>query len=276
MNPSDSAGALTDGAQSQTDASALGEDLAALNAQLERSNKELEAFCYSLSHDLRAPFRQILSFAEMLQKRSGESLDLVSQRYLRTICDAARQAGILIEGLLAFSLMGRITMQLEVVNLNEMVEAVRRELMEAEPAERIVNWQIRALPAVRADPILIRQVLRNLLSNALKYTRKNPEARIEIGEMSGMKEHVFYVLDNGVGFDMAGVGKLFGVFQRLHSTVEFEGTGIGLANVRRMIERHGGRVWAKGAPNAGATFFFTLPPEPLIQSAQEQQSAQAR
>jgi chemotaxis family two-component system sensor kinase Cph1 len=262
MSPSESAQAPTEGARPQPEVPPPLEDLAALNAQLARSNKDLESFCYSLSHDLRAPFRQVLSFAEMLQKRTGQSLDPVSERYVKTICDAARQAGILIDSLLAFSLVGRITMRFEMVDLNEMAEEVKREVTESEAAERRVQWEIAPLPLVHADPIMIRQVLRNLFSNALKYTRKRTDARIEVGVTPAGRENVFYVRDNGVGFDMAFADKLFGVFQRLHSTIDFEGTGVGLANVRRIVERHGGKVWAQGTPDSGATFFFSLPAEP--------------
>ncbi|MDY7226107.1 PAS domain-containing sensor histidine kinase [Hyalangium rubrum] len=227
-------------------------------AELVESNKELESFSYSVSHDLRAPLRHIIGFAELLEKRSGSSLDATSQRYMKTITEAARQGGKLVDDLLAFSRMGRAELKKGRVSLSELVVEVRRELG-PEAEGRKIDWRVGALPEVQADPALLRLALKNLLSNALKYTRPRPEVVIEIGAREEAGEAHVWVRDNGVGFEMQYVNKLFGVFQRLHTAEEFEGTGIGLANVRRIISRHGGRTWAEGQLGQGATFHFTLP-----------------
>lgn len=234
------------------------EELASLNEELQRSNKELEAFSYSVSHDLRAPFRHIVGYAELLRTKKAASLDEQANRYIGTIIASAISAGTLVDNLLSFSQMGRATLNLLTVDMNMLVDEVRRSLA-AEAGDRLISWRVDELGSVRADPMMMRLVVENLLSNAVKYTRKRDEAAIEIGCRPDGNEIVYFVRDNGTGFDMAYVDKLFGVFQRLHRVEEFEGTGIGLANVRRIMERHGGRAWAEGVVDAGATFFFALP-----------------
>ncbi len=234
------------------------EEMAELTAELKRSNQELEAFSYSVSHDLRAPFRHIVGYAELLKERQGQHLSDEGNRYLRTIIDSAQYAGMLVDNLLNFSRIARTAMTKMRVNLDDMVREVQSELG-SEARGRSVEWKTSNLPEVVADPVLLRLAVRNLFSNALKYTRIRENALIEVGSEPNGQEYVFHVRDNGVGFDMRFVGKLFGVFQRLHRLEEFEGTGIGLANVRRIIERHGGRTWAEGELGKGATFYFSLP-----------------
>jgi PAS domain S-box-containing protein len=228
-------------------------------AQLEASNKELEAFCYSVSHDLRAPVRHLSGFAKLLQKSSAGVLDEKGLRYLRNIEESAGLMGKLVDDLLAFSRMGRVEMATARVDLAQVVNEVRQELL-PDYEDRNVAWAVGDLPATRGDASMLRQVFVNLLSNALKYTRPCEEAKIEIGsyvEANGTV--VCFVRDNGVGFDMQYADKLFGVFQRLHRAEEFEGSGIGLASVQRVVARHGGRVWAEGVVDGGATFYFSLP-----------------
>jgi light-regulated signal transduction histidine kinase (bacteriophytochrome) len=234
------------------------EELAELSSELQRSNKELEAFSYSVSHDLRAPFRHIVGYSELLKKQEADHLSERGRRYVDTIIESAYTAGTLVDNLLSFSQMGRTSLKPRRVDMRQLVDEVRQRLA-MDVGERRIVWQIGDLPAAVADPVMIRLVFENLLSNAVKYTRPRDNARIEIGAARGDGETVFFVRDNGVGFDMAYVGKLFGVFQRLHRMEEFEGTGIGLANVRRIVERHGGRTWAEGALDRGATFYFSLP-----------------
>jgi PAS domain S-box-containing protein len=230
----------------------------AANERLRAANAELEAFSYSVSHDLRAPLRHIDGFADLLLKHSGPSLDDKGRRYIKTISDSAKRMGALIDDLLVFSRMGRAEMQQRKVDLSALADEIIKEL-QVETKGRNVDWRRQGLPVVIGDPTLLRQVLVNLFSNAVKYTRPRDPAVIEIGFESSPSEYTIYVRDNGVGFDMAYVKKLFGVFQRLHRGDEFEGTGIGLANVQRIVRRHGGRAWAEGEVDEGATFYFTLP-----------------
>ncbi|WP_210492606.1 ATP-binding protein [Microvirga antarctica] len=234
------------------------EELAALSDELTRSNKELEAFSYSVSHDLRAPFRHIVGYSELLKKQEGASLSERGRRYVDTIIESAFTAGTLVDHLLSFSQMGRTALNPRRVPTRELVEEVRERLL-LEIGDRAIVWTIGDLPVVQADAMMIRLVVENLLSNAVKYTRRRDVAQIAVGCERQDDEWVFFVRDNGVGFDMQYVGKLFGVFQRLHRMEDFEGTGIGLANVRRIVERHGGRTWAEGAIDQGATVFFSLP-----------------
>lgn len=250
---------LTDRQRAEDEKARLLAEVASRNALLEAANKELEAFSYSVSHDLRAPLRHIDGFAGLLQRTATAKLDEKEQRYLTLITDSAKRMGRLIDDLLDFSRMGRAEMRREAVDMNAIVQSVLSEL-EPDLQGRIIEWRIDALPVVQGDPTLLRQVWTNLLSNSVKYSRPRAHAIIEVGcAPAESAEHRFFVRDNGVGFEMKYADHLFGVFQRLHRPEDFEGTGIGLANVRRMVARHGGRTWAEGQPDAGATVWFTLP-----------------
>jgi len=241
-------------------------------AELAAANQELEAFSYSVSHDLRAPLRHIDGFAGLLAKHLEPSLDETGRRYLTTISGAAKQMGVLIDDLLAFSRIGRAELRRIRVDLAGLVPEVLG-ILEPETAGRDIAWEIGDLPEVQGDPRLLWLVLQNLIGNALKYTRTRPEARIEIGARREGTETVCSIRDNGVGFDMRYAERLFGVFQRLHLSAEFEGTGIGLATVRRIVHRHGGRVWAEGEVDRGACFSFALPDRGVAPAAEPRQSA---
>ena len=226
-------------------------------AQLEVANKELEAFTYSISHDLRAPLRAMDGFSRILLDEHAPQLPSEVRRYLEIIGESGRQMGHLVDGLLAFSRLSRQALNKQAIATGDLVRQVLADLG-AEQEGRHIEIVMGELTPCQGDLVLLRQVWMNLLSNALKYTRKCEVARIQIGCQKQDGESVYFVRDNGVGFDMQYSGKLFGVFQRLHSDQEFEGTGVGLAMVQRIIHRHGGRVWAQASPGAGATFCFTL------------------
>lgn len=237
----------------------LNEALAVRSKDLEASNKELEAFAYSVSHDLRAPLRHMSGYAELLQKRVSSLMDEKSHRYMAMILESAKRMGNLIDDLLAFSRIGRAETQKTQVNLEQLVKEAVGEVKQ-EASGRDIVWKIGALPICYGDRSMLRLVLVNLLSNAVKFTRPRPKAEIEIGCALGDRGQVeVFVKDNGAGFDMKYASKLFGVFQRLHQTESFEGTGIGLATVQRIIYRHGGHVRAEGAVDHGATFYFSVP-----------------
>jgi Bacteriophytochrome (light-regulated signal transduction histidine kinase) len=227
-------------------------------AQLSAINKELEAFSYSVSHDLRAPLRHVSGYIDLLRRKIGPQLDEKGRHYIEMIIDSGEKMGRLIDDLLAFSRMGRTEMRCAAVPLGDILEDVLKDLR-GEMQGRKIAWEIDTLPKVYADASMLRLALTNLVSNAIKFTRRRSDARIRVGYTDGADgEVVVFVKDNGAGFDMKYVDKLFGVFQRLHPTEEFEGTGIGLANVRRIIHRHGGKTWAEGAVGEGATFYFTI------------------
>jgi signal transduction histidine kinase len=237
----------------------LNEDLRHNVDELTSVNQELEAFSYSVSHDLRAPLRHINGFVDLLQRRCAGALDDTGRRHLGTIAGAARQMGQLIDDLLSFSRMARADMMRTRVPLASLVREVRDALAD-EARGRDVAWRVNGLPEVMGDPAMLRVVVTNLLSNALKYSRTRSRTEIEVGWRRGDDgQALVWVRDNGVGFDMQYAGKLFGVFQRLHRAAEFEGTGIGLATVRRIVHRHGGRAWAEGALDVGATVYVSLP-----------------
>ena len=241
------------------------EERAELTEQLQRSNKELESFSYSVSHDLRAPFRHIVGYAELLQEREQEGLTGPSKHYLASIIDAALSAGRLVDDLLNFSHVGRTSLSKHRIDMAKLVEEVRRGL-EPETRDRDIQWKIGRLPPAHGDGSLLRQALMNLIGNAVKYTRGRAPAVIEIsGEVETEGPNVgfttYTIKDNGVGFDMAYAAKLFGVFQRLHRVEEFEGTGIGLALAKRIVDRHGGDIAAQGNLGRGASFRITLPPQ---------------
>jgi len=250
---------ITERTRRDAEVHSLNERLANRSAELEATNKELEAFAYSVSHDLRAPLRHMAGYGELLQKRSSSVLDAKSQRYVTMILEAAKRMGSLIDDLLSFSRIGRAETQKAVVNLEQLVKEVLSEIKQ-DVTGRDIAWKIGSLPTCYGDRSMLRIVLVNLVSNALKFTRPRQRAEIEIGSAAANgDEVVVFVKDNGAGFDMKYANKLFGVFQRLHSTEAFEGTGIGLATVQRVVHRHGGTVRAEGAVDQGATFYFSIP-----------------
>jgi light-regulated signal transduction histidine kinase (bacteriophytochrome) len=222
--------------------------------ELEAANRELEAFAYSVSHDLRAPLRAVDGFSRILLDEYGPQLPAEAQHYLQVARDNALHMGDLIDGLLSFSRLGRQPIRKQLVEPADLVRQAVEDLG-LEQAGRPVEIAVGYLPACEGDPLLLKQVFVNLLSNALKYCRTRERTRIEIATADSS---AYYVRDNGVGFDMRYADKLFGVFQRLHRSEEYEGTGVGLAIVQRIVHRHGGRVWAEGVVNQGATFYFTL------------------
>ena len=237
----------------------LNQELARQAAELEASNKELESFAYSVSHDLRAPLRHVVGYSELLQRQASSSLDDKSRRYMQTILESAKRMGNLIDDLLGFSRIGRAETKKASVNLEQLVREVVAELRQ-ETNGRDIDWKIGALPVCYGDRSMLKIVLVNLVSNAVKFTRLRSRAEIQIGCVDRKENQVeVFVRDNGAGFDMQYVNKLFGVFQRLHRSEEFEGTGIGLATAQRIIHRHGGQIRADGAVDQGATFYFSLP-----------------
>ena len=246
------------------------QEIAALNRQLEGKveqvsevNRELEAFSYSVSHDLRAPLRHVAGFSDKLGRHLGEGMDAKTRHYLEVIGGSARRMSQLIDDLLVYSRLGRGALRMQAVDMQSLVAEARAMLDTGEQGEGRadrVEWRIAPLPIVLADENMMRQVWSNLLGNAVKYSSQRERAVIDVEHRRQEDgSHLFSVRDNGAGFDMAYAGKLFGVFQRLHKASDFPGTGIGLASVRRVLGRHGGRIWAESAPDQGATFFFTLP-----------------
>jgi signal transduction histidine kinase len=237
----------------------LNQELARQAVELAASNKELESFAYSVSHDLRAPLRHVVGFSELLQKQASSSLDDKSRRYIQTILESSKRMGNLIDDLLGFSRIGRAESKKTAVNLDRLVKEVVAELAQ-ESHGRDIDWKIASLPVCHGDRSMLKVVLTNLVSNAVKFTRMRARAEIEIGYVDGKENQLeLFVKDNGAGFDMQYANKLFGVFQRLHRSEEFEGTGIGLATAQRIIHRHGGEMRAEGAVDKGATFYFSLP-----------------
>jgi light-regulated signal transduction histidine kinase (bacteriophytochrome) len=242
-----------------------------LNADLEQrvadrtealaaANKELEGFSYSVSHDLRAPLRAVIGFSKMLLEDHGEQLDAEARRKVDVIKEDAEHMGRLIDDLLAFSRLGRKTIQLTEVNMTELAQSVYDNLSRQTPDQH-AEFRLGKLPAASGDRALLGQVWTNLISNAMKFSSKRDGALIEVSAVSNEQEYIYFVRDNGAGFDPRYQAKLFGVFQRLHDASEFPGTGVGLALIQRIVVRHRGRVWAEGKPGEGATFYFTLPRE---------------
>lgn len=243
------------------------EEIKALNRHLERRldelnivNRELEAFSYSVSHDLRGPLSRIGGFAKALLDFHAGELNDEGRVYLQRIDNSARRMCDLVEDLLNFSRLTRVEMQFEEMDLSSLVSGIAGELASRDP-QRVADFSIASGIRVFCDPVLMRAAMMNLLENAWKFTRKHATARIEFGELNRAEGSVYFVRDDGAGFDMADTIRLFSPFQRLHKASEFEGTGIGLATVERIIRRHGGRIWAEGEIERGATFFFTLPRE---------------
>jgi PAS domain S-box-containing protein len=235
----------------------LNEGMQERTAALEASNKEMETFTYSVAHDLRAPLRQIDGFSKILLEDLAGKLDPEAKRCLDLVREKTEKMDRLVNDLLGLAGVGRQELHRQPTGLNSLVEQVVADLA-SDIAERQIQWRIASLPVVECDPGLMKQVLVNLISNAVKFTRKRAHAVIEIGVQEGKDEHVIFVRDNGVGFDMKYIGKLFGVFQRLHRAQDFEGTGVGLATVQRIIQKHGGRIWVEAEQDKGAVFYFTL------------------
>jgi PAS domain S-box-containing protein len=235
----------------------LNQDLERRSGELEAINKELDAFTYSVSHDLRAPLRHLDGFSKILLEEYGVQLPADAQHHLKRIREAASNMGLLVDGLLHLAHLGRTEPTLQLVGLNSIVEKVVRDLS-PETRQRKIEWQIGTLPSVECDATLLENVFVNLLSNAIKYTRPRQPARIEVNQVTKNGETAIVVRDNGVGFSMKHADKLFGVFQRLHRQEDFEGNGVGLATVQRIVHKHGGRVWADAEIDKGAAFFFTL------------------
>ena len=233
-------------------------NVARRTSELQAVNRELESFTYSVAHDLRAPLRHIQGFSDALIEECAQELTPASTRYLNRIVDSTRRMDELINDLLGLAHVGRQELHLQTANLNTLVRDVIRDLG-PETAGREIDWRAGELPVVDCDPGLIKQVFYNLLSNAVKYTRPRCPAIIEAGQRMEEDQYVIFIRDNGVGFNMKYAHKLFGVFERLHRREDFEGTGVGLATVQRIIHKHGGRIWAEAAVDEGATFFFTLP-----------------
>ncbi|HKS65971.1 MAG TPA: ATP-binding protein [Candidatus Acidoferrales bacterium] len=228
-------------------------------AELEAANKDLEAFSYSASHDLRAPLQQIQGFCDLLAENYAAQIDEKGRKYLRRIEQGVVRMSGIIDALLKLARAGRQQLSLRTTNLNDLVREVIEELAAGGPSRRI-EWRIQSLPPVKCDAALVKQVFSNLLSNAVKYTRDRDPAIIEVGGVMNGSAGPIFVRDNGAGFDMKEAGKLFTAFQRLHAHQQFEGNGIGLATVQRILQRHGGSIWADAQPGKGATFYFTLGP----------------
>jgi two-component system, sensor histidine kinase and response regulator len=236
----------------------LNQELSERVDELAAANAELESFSYTVSHDLRAPLRQVSGFVALLQESLKGASRPETDEYIQLIQDAVTRMGRLIDDLLSFSRVGRVELKRSLVDLVPLVQQVQHTLAPA-VAGREVRWTIGELPEVRGDAAMLRQVLASLIDNALKFSRTRARAEVEIGARREGTDFVFFVRDNGVGFDPRYADKLFGVFQRLHSSAQFEGTGIGLASVRRIVQRHGGRTWAESTPDVGSTIYFSLP-----------------
>ena len=228
------------------------------NDDLLAANADLEAFCHSVSHDLRMPLRHIHSYISILEASASSKLNSEERRHVTTVQTAALRMTRLIDDLLAFSRIGRAAMHRQRIRMTELIDETFQDLA-PDLTNRRIDWQRHAIPDTMGDPQLLKQVWVNLLANAVKYTRPRDPARIEIGAEEADDEIIYYVKDNGVGFNMQYADRLFGVFQRLHAEQEFEGTGVGLANVRRIVQRHGGRTWAEGVEGRGATVYFSMP-----------------
>lgn len=238
--------------------------LRACNEQLKASHKEIEQFSNSISHDIHTPLRYISTFINLLEQQiNPASFDETSREYLQIIADSAKQADSLVQDLLKFSRLSRAELLFTTINMEQLVKEVL-SVFELETQNRTIKWHIEPLPELEGDPGMLRIVIHNLISNAVKYTRTRQEAEITIGSINQAEEIIFFIKDNGIGFDMQYIDKLFGIFKRLHLVEEFEGAGMGLANVRRIVNRHGGKTWAEGKVDEGATFYFSLPLNQVI------------